>query len=147
MLVLYVVGIRSKRGDLLHRRLSEYDYYDFEILFRFINSFIKIVTTSHALAETTNLLQQGRDHRYKAVDLDRLRLLCQESMLEVHTPLNSLPEQYQPVYQTLGLTDAALLVALEECDSMITADLSLHRAAQTFFSNKNSVNFNHLRYM
>ena len=105
LFVLLVVGSASKRYISLHRRLSEFTIYDFDMLGLIIADFSEIVLVPHVVAETSTLVRQIDGPAYKQVQAS-LRTLI-ETCAEL--PVQSITGAQRVEFEPLGLTDSILL--------------------------------------
>lgn len=126
LLVLLVVG--NVDTDLIakHRRLRGYSVADYEILLAVLfSSANRIFVTPNTLTEASNLLgQHGEPER--SLLMAGLRLLIDASEEIV---VSSTQAAASPDFGRLGLSDAALLEAINENTPLVTADLNLYLAA------------------
>ncbi|WP_157384411.1 hypothetical protein [Nitratireductor soli] len=141
LLVLLCVGNAGENYISSHKRLRAFDVTDFELLQKIVRDAAQLSILPNIATETSNLIRHFalpvRD-RFSEV-LKRMTL----EFFEFSVPSRSAVEQ--PDYARLGLTDAAILKALErERDLMlITSDLGLYLAAMQ--RDFDAVNFNHLK--
>lgn len=102
---MLIVGAASKDYIALHKRLSDYDVYDFELLGLLIEQFSKIVLLPHMLAEVSSLARPIENPARRHVQSARRALV--ESAIEF--PIQSLAGVSNAQYDTVGLTDAVIL--------------------------------------
>ena len=140
LMVLLVAGSEDRGLISRHRRLSGYSANDYDFLMEFLAQGPRIFVTPNVLTETSNLLgQHGEPERSRL--FRRFRSIIQESQ-EVGIPSETAAAN--PVFERLGLTDAALLEAASEEIPVITTDIHLYLAAATRRP-ETVVNFLHLR--
>lgn len=142
--MLLVVGQGSPNSTIQHRRLREYTYADYLLLLRLLGDGARVATTTHCLAEASNLLRQDRDPRVGIRCLRRLRILLGGGLLEVHHFLVDIADAVPQVYEVLGLADAGLYYCLPDFDALITVDRDLYALAVRRSPNS-AINLNHFR--
>lgn len=122
LLVLYIVGsVRPER--IAHfKRTRAYTRPDYELLRWVFGEHRQIYTVPHVMAEVSNLSDLPGDDRLTARKLLReLIRVCSE------VNIDSLKAALGPLYETLGLTDAAIAtVARERRIPVLTDDLDLY---------------------
>ncbi len=143
LLVLYVVGTSTGGRSVDHRRLGAYDTEDFQVLKQLIAQYLVVCTTSHALAEASNLLNVSTNRGTTRKHLNLLAQFISSGWVEIFDPFLSIVIAHPKAYEELGLTDAGLLVATETADSLVTADLLLFKHTNWHFPLK-AINFYHL---
>ena len=125
LLVLLVVGSVNTNIIARHRRLVDYTVADYEILIGLLSRANRIFVTPNTLTEASNLLRQHREPERSRL-MAQLRLLIDESEEVV---ISSAQASANSEFSRLGLTDAALLEAVNEGTPLITADMNLYSAA------------------
>jgi hypothetical protein len=139
LLVLLVVGSASLTYLGVHKNVKAYSVTDFRLLQGIVLSSHKIFTTPNILTETSNLARQfGRPARDRITQLLAAMI---EPLEEIY--IESRVVAQRPEFERLGLTDCAILDALEPTHTLLTADLDLYLAALK--QGNQAVNFNHLR--
>jgi hypothetical protein len=134
-----VAGLSAPQAIGRHKRLKAYSFEDFQKVQTVASYFQQIVTCSHVLTETSNLIGQTNDAE-RAVLLAGLKQLIL-SIEEVRIP--SVIACDHPAYTRLGLTDAVLLTMDIAHASLLTVDLGLTLAAQA--AGKQAINYNWIR--
>lgn len=140
LLVLLIDGSVGRNLVEKHRRLRGYSAEDFDILIGLLDPVDQVFVTPNTLTEASNLLAQHGDPE-RSRFFDRLRHFIQESNEIV---VASVDAAGNDAFPRLGLTDAALLEAINSDTPLITVDLDLYLAAL----DKNegaAVNFTQLR--
>lgn len=144
VLLLFIFAI-NQPNMIGKKRLEKYLPADGELLVRIVTEFDRILTTTHVLAETSNLIRQ--------IVKDRLQA---ELLLSLHPMFClSVPESYTQIpidgsnidvttFTKLGLTDSALASLVNSEDRLLlTDDFDLYMAANK--TGENVINFTHLR--
>lgn len=139
LLVLWIVGSVRPQYIAQHKRLKSYAYEDFAILEHHLNG-ATLVTTPNAMTEAANLIVYGVKDPLKSVFLAALRRFA-DIAGERYLPSRDVAAT--PVYQRLGLTDAAWLASASGKMELLTDDLALYLAA--CHAGVAVQNFNHLR--
>lgn len=105
LLLLLIVGLTNRDYITGHKRLSGYSAADFDVLATAISLYSDIVLLPHVMAEVSNLVRQTVNPCRAEIQT----LLA--SLVEVTSeiPVTSLQGVRQPPYESLGLTDAAIL--------------------------------------
>ena len=123
LLVLLVVGSEDRKSIERHRRTRTFTTDDYDCLLDMIEARgSRVFVTPNTLTETSNLLKQPRDARFR----DRLRFLIEQSEEIV---VASATAAHNSSFVRLGLTDAALLEVVSAERPLITVDLDLFSAA------------------
>lgn len=142
VLLLLVAGLTDRRIIAKHKNLSSFAIADFDVLQKTIRDFQSVTTTSHVLAEASNLLGQHRDPERTWL-FETLKWLIEERLEE--RPISSREAAQRPEFLRLGLTDGGLLESIAPGTKALTADLDLYLAILNFQSD-GAINFNHLLY-
>jgi len=122
------------------KRTREYIDDDVLGLDQLIQQFGWVGTTPHIMAETSNLLDWLDDSRHASA-LGYLASFAQ-SAPEIGLPATEIVES--PVYYRLGITDAALCIAVKQQPLvLLTRDLPLYQYASQL--QLEVINFNHIR--
>lgn len=130
LLVLYLIGKVNPRRILNHKRTANYELSDFRLLDYLVGRFGKLVTTPHLLSQTSDLAALDGAERGKCRSMFKtmIRLLVED-----------------PVFNHLGIADAAVVVASQNKLLVLTDDLDLHRALTQ--RGADALNFNHVRQL
>jgi hypothetical protein len=139
LFVLYLVGLVNRRRIPGFKRTQAYTQDDFDLLCRLVAWFGRLAATPHVLSQVSDLA----DLRGK--ELVQVRALF-KSMVE------QIEESYDasralvghPLFERLGLADAAIATACSRGILVLTADLELHLALER--RGADSLNFNHVRW-
>ena len=128
------------------KRLDTYTLGDAQLLSGFVGKFHRILTTSHILAETSNLAAQMFTGRIKDEFFDRLFPLFSSAQEDAfHQCSIGAADVNQAIFVRLGMTDAGVVAAIniDTKRLLLTDDLDLHLAA----INKGapSIKFTHMR--
>jgi hypothetical protein len=121
MLVLFVVGEVNPRRIGTFKRTNRYSIDDFNLLLSVFKQFRWVYTLPHILAEVSNLTDLAGPEQTAARSVLKSFILVID---ELACP--SRDAASDPIYDTLGLTDAAIGAAarLYRC-SVLTDDLPL----------------------
>ena len=57
LLVLLLVGASSRKYISVHKRLTEFTIYDYELLVTLVSQFSDLLLVPHIVAETSNLIR------------------------------------------------------------------------------------------
>jgi predicted nucleic acid-binding protein len=112
---------------------------DYDLLIRVIGRFDPIYTVAHVMAEVSNLTDLTGAERLAA------RRILKESLATLREPeMPSARAAQGPLYEALGLTDAAIAaVAREHKCAVLTDDLNLYLTLAR--QGVKAYNFTHLR--
>ena len=139
LLVLYVVGTASRKYISMHKRLTQFNESDYDLLLNIISKASIILVTPNTLTETSNLsayiAEPAKSHIFEV-----LQYVIQNSQ---ENYLNSSVVASRPEFIRLGLTDASLIDLSSNDGSLLTTDLNLYLAALA--NGSAATNFNHLR--
>jgi len=125
LLVLFTVGTVNRRRIESFKRTSKYNEDDYDLLVRVIErAGNPLYTVAHVLAEVSNLTDlTGRERRLA-------RRLLRETITKLQEP--SMPSEralQNPVYERLGLVDAAIAAVARDANcAVLTDDLDLYLA-------------------
>jgi hypothetical protein len=143
VLVLLLLG-SFQPGLIGGKRLEKYAIQDAELLANYVGNFSRILTTSHILAETSNLAAQVLTGKWKTDFFTRIfPLFCtdrQDALRQCEVVCGGINDA---VFIQLGLTDAAVVAAIDVNRLLLTDDLDLHLAALA--KGAHSINFTHMR--
>ena len=143
VLVLLLLG--SFQPSLIGgKRLEKYAIQDAELLANYVGNFSRILTTSHILAETSNLATQVLTGKRKTDFFTRMfPLFCTDHQDASHQCEIVGCGINNAIFIQLGLTDAAVVAAIDVNRLLLTDDLDLHLAA--IAKGAPSINFTHMR--
>ncbi len=139
MLIVFVVGTVEPKLLGSIKRVKEYQPTDFDLLSTYLNLFDEIILLPKTISEASNLLRHVKGERRQ----DCLYVLASIARSGVGRYLPSVLAVEQPEYQSLGVTDAAILCVLDEDTFLLSADLDLCLAAT--FRSREAQYFWHLR--
>ena len=125
LFVLFVVGSESRDLVSRHRRLRDYTATDYDILRGLLDQVSQRFVTPNTLTETSNLLGQHVEPE-RSMLFRRLRTIIQDSREVV---IASMAAASNREFERLGLTDVALLEAINADTPLLTVDFRLYRAA------------------
>jgi predicted nucleic acid-binding protein len=139
LVILLVVGNARRSFIKLHKKLTQYDDIDFDILRSILMKFSEVVLSPNVLTETSNLSLYVREPIKSEVasELSRIILRIQEHVVPSRIAIA------RPEYRRLGLTDAVLLEIASAGATLLTDDQALYAAA--WKANLPALNFNHIR--
>ena len=139
VLVLFIIGTVNRRRIESFKRTRQYTVGDFDFLIRVLANWQSHCTVAHVLAEVSNLTDLPGSELHEA------RRVLKEviSVLTEHTAPSAQATSDRS-FQTLGLTDASIVVAAREQSCTVLTDdldlyLHLHRNGLP------ALNFTHLR--
>jgi hypothetical protein len=138
LMVLLVVGSASRSYIAKHKRLKVYTEREFDLLLEILSTASRIVVTPNTETETSNLAgyiaEPARTHIYRCLREFLLLSTTDEVYVESGVAAG------HGAFMRLGITDAALLNAMAEASTLVTADLDLYLEARR--GGRNAVNFN-----
>ena len=125
------------------KRLEKYVPDDAELLAAYVGQFDRILTTSHILAETSNLASQALSGRRKLeLFAELFPLFCMGPNAFHQCSIESA--RIDPItFTRYGLTDAGVVLTAGANGLLLTDDLDLHLAALK--GGADSINFTHMR--
>jgi hypothetical protein len=139
LLVLLVLGAASIRHIGTHKRLKAYTRSDFYLLRNIVLAAPKVLTLPNILTETSNLIRglsgPADDQAFQIFGG------IIETLHEEYTASSIAAKRQE--FRRLGLTDCAILIALNNSRTLLTADHNLYEAALRH--RLDAENFNHLR--
>lgn len=138
LLVLFLVGAVNRERIEKFKRTKNFTIDDFEFLQQLMDWFGKVITTPHVLSQVSDLTDL-RDQELSQVR-HKFKLLIRQSE-EAYDP--SLVLTGDPVFERLGLADAAIATVCSRGILVVTADLDLHIQIQR--RGAETLNFNHVR--
>jgi hypothetical protein len=128
------------------KRLEKYTPDDAQLLIAFAGKFNRILTTSHILAETSNLAAQALTGRRKDEFFNRLFPIFSSGNRDaLHQCPIATVDFDRAIFVRLGLTDAGVIAAIniDAKRLLLTDDLDLYSAAVG--KGVPSINFTHMR--
>jgi rRNA-processing protein FCF1 len=140
LLLMYFVGVFDREAIPRFKRTSQFTPEDFDLLYRFLSNFERVVTTPHILTEVSNLAGQLPDHLRERV-FEKLALgipLLEERYTASKTIASGAP------FVRFGLTDSAVLHHARGQYLVLTDDFRLSQYLQ--HEGVDVFNFNHLRF-
>ena len=140
LLVLFLVGAINKQRIPNFKRTQDFTIEDFDLLARLIDWFGKIFSTPHVLSQASDLTDlHGKE----------LREIRQKFKLVVEQIEESYDESRvlvaNPIFERLGLADAAIATICSRKVLVLTADVRLQLAVQ--HRGWDALNFNHVRQL
>lgn len=141
LLVLFLVGSVDPRQIEQFKRPRQYTPEDFKLLCSFAAGFNSLVTTPNILTEASNLTGQLAGPLRGRVFAALATLTRAPTSVERYFPSADVVEEL--AFLSLGLTDAAILLAATEPAAVLTDDLDLYLRLAA--ENPHVYNFNHLR--
>ena len=137
-MVLYLVGLVNRQRILTFKRTQNFTIEDFDLLTDLIGWFGKLVATPHVLSQTSDLTDlPGKE----LVEVRRLFKVAVDQIDESYDPSRVLVSD--PVFERLGLTDAAIAKVCSRGVLVVTADVELQLEVQR--KGADALNFNHVR--
>ena len=124
MLVVLAIGNVDPRLLGVAKRVKEYYPADYGTLLAYLSLFQDVILLPNTITEASNLLSQLRGRRQDC--LEQLALLASAGP-ERYVP--SVVAAAQVEFAELGITDAAILCALQDGTCLLTADQALYLAA------------------
>jgi hypothetical protein len=140
LLVLYLVGVVNKRRIPEFKRTQDFTVEDFDLLAGLIAWFGKLIATPHVLSEVSNLADLSGGERH---EIRKLFKVVVEAKAETYDPSGELVGH--PLFESLGLTDAAIAAVSSRGILVLTADVELQLALQR--RGADALNFNHIRLL
>jgi rRNA-processing protein FCF1 len=139
LLVLYVVGGVNRNRIDTFKRTTRYTKSDYDLLLRVIAKFNPLYAVAHVLAEVSNLTDLPGAERLLA-----RHVLKEAIALLDEVEISSVQAVSDPLYQSLGLVDAAIgtLARAHNC-TVLTDDLDLYLRLSR--DHVDVLNFTHLR--
>jgi hypothetical protein len=139
LLTLLVVGLTSRKYILAHKRLSEFNEEDFDLLASTLEQAQTLVVTPNTLTEASNWLRQIKEPARSHIQ-NVFRTFIHEYR-EIY--IGSAEASDRQEFLLLGLTDSAILEVAKNDIVVLSTDLDLCIAAE--IAQYKFVNFNHLR--
>jgi hypothetical protein len=140
LLVLFLVGAVNKQRILNFKRTQNFTIEDFDLLTHLINWFGTLIATPHVLSQASDLADlRGKELR----EIRRKFKLTVDQIEESYEPSRVLVAD--PVFERLGLADAAIATVGSRGILVVTADLDLQIEVQQ--RGADALNFNHVRQL
>lgn len=139
LLILLVAGKTDRRIIQSHKRLQTFRDVDYDLVCDFIARHGDLALLPNVATEASNFLAHMRDPYRTALRQTMKAIVEAQPELTV----SSQAAVNRPEFLRLGLTDAAVLAALDGATSLLTADLDLFLAALA--CGLTAWNFEHLR--
>jgi predicted nucleic acid-binding protein len=126
------------------KRLAKYTLQDAQLLVGYVSQFKRILTTSHVLAETSNLAAQMLKYRLKDEFFTQIfQSFCGNDVDVFHQCETRNLSINEAIFVQLGLTDATVVSAMSDKRLLLTDDLDLYLKALS--NGAPSINFTHMR--
>lgn len=125
MLVVFIIGSVDPKLLGKAQRVKEYCPGDFDILYTYLSLFSEIILLPNTVSEASTFLTKLKGERRQAC----LEILAGLTLARSEKYVPSDLATKQSEYMALGVTDAAILCALEEGTYLLTADRDLQIAA------------------
>ena len=139
LLVLFAVGTVNRDRIETFKRTRQYTGADYDLLVRVLAKFAPLYTVAHVLAEVSNLTDLPGIERQQS-----RRVLKETISLLNETEMSSARASEDPLYQHLGLVDAAIgAVARAHNCAVLTDDHDLY--VRLVEDNVIAFNFTHVR--
>jgi len=138
LLVPFLVGLVNRRRLASFKRTHGFTIQDFDLLERLITWFGKLYATPHVLSQVSDLTDLPERERREIRSLFKLLV---EKIEESYEPSRVLVTD--PIFERLGLADAAIARFCAGGILVLTADLDLQVALQ--HRGADALNFNHVR--
>lgn len=140
LLVLFLVGAVNRQRIPKFKRTQSFTTEDFDLLTRLIAWFGKLIATPHVLSQASDLT----DLRDKELaEVRRKFKLIVDQAEESYDESRALVAD--PIFERLGLADAAIATVCSRGVLVVTADLDLYTAVQS--RGADALNFNHVRHL
>ncbi|MGH9612954.1 MAG: PIN domain-containing protein [Bryobacteraceae bacterium] len=140
LLVLFLVGLVNRQRIVSFKRTQNFTVHDFDLLARLIGRFGKLYATPHVLSQVSDLTKlPGKELR----EIRSLFKLLVEKIEESYEPSRVLATD--PIFERLGLADAAITRVCSQGILVLTADFDLHHALE--LRGADALNFNHARQL
>jgi hypothetical protein len=138
LLVLYLVGTVNRQRILNFKRTAEFTLEDYDLLVHLIGWFGKLIATPHVLSQVSDLTDLSGDELIAVRRSFRLLVETIEERFDASRVIVG-----NPVFDRLGLTDAAVATVSARGILVLTTDLQLQLALQD--RDIDVLNFNHVR--
>lgn len=141
LLYLFATYDPSKVGI---KRLAKYGKDDGQLLISYIGRFSHILTTSHVLAETSNLVRQIVSGQVRTELSTKFHpLFCSNLPNSFRQCAVDVGLIKKDLFGQLGLTDSGLTTLVQSKQLLLTDDLDLFRASM--LCGGDAINFTHMR--
>jgi hypothetical protein len=138
LLVLLLVGTVNTKRILSFKRTQDFTLEDFDLLVKLITWFGKVIVTPHVLSQVSDLADlSGKELR----TIRRLFKTVVETIEESYDSSRGLVSD--PIFEHLGLADAAIATVCSRGILVLTADLELQLALEK--RGGEALNFNYVR--
>lgn len=138
LLVLLLVGSYDRDLIRRHKRCSDFDEVDLDLLLAEVARSSGLLLLPHVLAEASSLIRLIGDPIRTALSHHLSRFMAGQRESYVRSAAAADHEQHG----ALGLTDCVMLVGRKDA-TLLTKDFDLYRSAQA--TGRKVVNFTHLR--
>jgi hypothetical protein len=125
MLLVFIVGSVDPKLLGVAKRVKNYRPGNFDILYTYLSLFSEIILLPNTVSEVSNLLDHYTGDRRQYC----MELLAALASTRSEKYIASGIAAQQPEYMALGMTDAAILCALEADTYLLTSDFNLYLAA------------------
>ena len=125
MIIVFVVGTINPKLLGVAKRVKGYRPNDYELISTYLSFFSEIILLPNIATEASNLL----DHLKGEQRDDCMAFLKALTGIGSERYIASASAAEQPEYMALGITDAAILCALQSDTYLLTADWALYLAA------------------
>lgn len=140
LLVLFLVGAVNRQRIPRFKRTQNFTIEDFDLLTRLITWFDKVIATPHVLSQASDLADlRGKELR----EIRQKFKLIVDQIEESYDPSRVLVAD--PIFERLGLADAAIATVCSRGILVVTADLELQLEVQR--RGADALNFNHVRQL
>jgi hypothetical protein len=139
LLTLLIVGLTDRKYISAHKRLSEFDEQDFDLLVSTLEAAQTLVVAPNMLTEASNWLRQINEPARSRIQVV-FRIFIHEYR-EIYVESTEASDRDE--FLRLGLTDSAVLEVAKDDILILSTDLDLCIAAE--IAKYKFVNFNHLR--
>jgi hypothetical protein len=141
LLVLFLVGTVNKQRIRDFKRTQHFTIEDFGLLERLIAGFGKLYATPHVLSQVSDLTDlPGKELRQIR---QLFKLVVEQQIEESYDPSRVLVAD--PIFEKLGLADAAIATVCCRGMLVLTADVKLQLVLQR--RGADALNFNHVRQL
>lgn len=139
LLLLFIYGYVDRDNISTKKRTNKYSPDDFDLLYRILQRFNKIIYTPHILTEVSNLLEKDNNRFYYQVAATVQNLISAKNEIYVQSDVLVLEN---PFLQ-FGLADTGIYNVAKSGILIITDDLPLYGYLSG--QDLDVINFSHLR--
>lgn len=139
LLLLFLYGYVDRENISTKKRTSKYSPEDFDLLYRILQQFRKILYTPHILTEVSNLIETGNNDFSFAVRKVFQNFISAKNEHFISSDQLSLKDSFI----NFGLTDTAIYDVAKSGILIVTDDLPLYGYLNSL--GLDAINFNHLR--